>query len=69
MDEDWIFSRTDMIAYSNWVARWCECNKYRKLIDGAKPYGLGEFVSDESLLAMFLRETSVQRKYQGETID
>ena len=69
MDEDWIFSRADMITYSNWVARWCECNKYRKIVNGAKPYGLGEFVSDESLLAMFLRGRSVDMKYQDETID
>jgi hypothetical protein len=69
MEEDWIFSRADMIAYSNWVARWCECNKYRKLIDGATPYGLGEFVSDERLLAMYLRAQSVQGENQDETID
>ena len=48
-----MFSKIDLIEYSNWVADWCEKNKYRKTVDGAKPYGLGETKTDSQLFDMW----------------
>ena len=44
-----MFSKVDLIEYSNWVTNWCIQNKYRKTSDGAKPYGLGDDITDEEL--------------------
>ena len=43
------------IEYSTWLMKWCEYNKYRKLIDGVKPYGIGEFISDNDMFQEFLK--------------
>jgi hypothetical protein len=50
-----------MIEYSNWLFKWCEYNKYRKLIDGVEPYGIGEFISDKDMFVKFLKEKSHQQ--------
>ena len=48
-----MFTRIDLIEYSNWVINWCVENKYRKTIDGAKPYGSGEPKTDDELFSMW----------------
>jgi hypothetical protein len=50
-----------MIEYSNWLFKWCEYNKYRKLIYGVEPYGIGEFISDKDMFVKFLKEKSLQQ--------
>jgi hypothetical protein len=55
------WTNEDMIEYSNWLFKWCEYNKYRKLIDGVKPYGIGEFISDKDMFDKFLKEKSHQQ--------
>jgi hypothetical protein len=55
--EERMYTQEDMIKYSNWLFEWCEYNKYRKLIDGVKPYGSGEFISDKDMFNKFLNET------------
>ena len=55
------WTNEDMIEYSNWLFKWCEYNKYRKLIDGVKPYGVGEFISDKDMFVKFSKEKSHQQ--------
>jgi hypothetical protein len=59
--EKYKYTEEDMIEYSNWLFKWCEYNKYRKLIDGVKPYGIGEFISDKDMFDKFLKEKSLQQ--------
>jgi hypothetical protein len=59
--EKYKYTEKDMIEYSNWVFEWCSMYKYRKLIDGAKPYGIGEFVSDNKLFNEFQKEKSFEQ--------
>lgn len=69
------YSEEDMILYSNWLTQWLFTNKYRKLIDGAKPYGIGDFISDEELFAKWKSlqpkriPISVELEMQGYTAD
>ena len=44
-----LMSKIELIEYSNWVTNWCIQNKYRKTSDGAKPYGLGNDITDDEL--------------------
>lgn len=48
------FSLDDVINYSNWLSQWLSYNKYKKVIDGAKPYGIGELISNKVLIKMFV---------------
>lgn len=48
------FSLEDVINYSNWLSQWLSYNKYKKVIDGAKPYGIGELISNKDLIKMFV---------------
>ena len=48
------FSLDDVINYSNWLSQWLSYNKYKKVIDGAKPYGIGELISNKDLIKMFV---------------
>jgi hypothetical protein len=59
--EKYKYTEDDMIEYSNWLFKWCEYNKYRKLIYGVEPYGIGEFISDKDMFVKFLKEKSHQQ--------
>ena len=59
--EKYKYTEEDMIEYSNWLFKWCEYNKYRKLIYGVEPYGIGEFISDKDMFVKFLKEKSHQQ--------
>jgi len=59
--EKYKYTEDDMIEYSNWLFKWCEYNKYRKLIYGVNPYGIGEFISDKDMFVKFLKEKSHQQ--------
>lgn len=59
--DEYEYTEDDMIEYSNWLFKWCEYNKYRKLIDGVKPYGVGEFISDKDMFEKFSKEKSHQQ--------
>ena len=48
--------KKDLIEYSNWVFNWCVENKYRKTSDGAKPYGLGNHITDDELYNDYLKD-------------
>ena len=48
-----MFEKNDLINYSNWVNDWCTQNKYKKTTDGAKPYGLGETLTDNQLFELW----------------
>ena len=49
------YSQQIAIEYSTWLFQWCEYNKYKKLSDGVKPYGLGDFISDKDIFQEFLK--------------
>jgi hypothetical protein len=59
--DEYEYTEDDMIEYSNWLFKWCEYNKYRKLIYGVEPYGIGEFISDKDMFVKFLKEKSHQQ--------
>jgi hypothetical protein len=59
--DEYEYTEDDMIEYSNWLFKWCEYNKYRKLIYGVEPYGIGEFISDKDMFVKFLKEKSLQQ--------
>jgi hypothetical protein len=59
--EKYKYTEKDIIEYSNWLFKWCQYNRYRKLIDGVKPYGVGEFISDKDMFDKFLKEKSLQQ--------
>jgi hypothetical protein len=59
--EKFLYTEKGLIEYSNWLFKWCEYNKYRKLIDGVKPYGSGEFISDKDMFDKFLKEKSLHQ--------
>ena len=42
------------ILYSNWLIVYLQGIKYRKISDGAKPYGLGDFKSDRELFTYWI---------------
>ncbi len=60
--EKYKYTEEDLIDFTNWLFKWCEYNKYRKLIDGVKPYGVGEFISDKDMFDKFLNEKSLQQQ-------
>ena len=59
--EKYKYTEEDIFEYSNWLFNWCQYNRYRKLIDGVKPYGVGEFISDKDMFDKFLKEKSLQQ--------
>lgn len=63
------FTKDDMINYSTWLCQWLDYNKHRKVIDGAKPYGSGELITNKQLLTIFkLGLPSSQHPLSNETI-
>ena len=59
------YTEEDMVKYSNWITNWCYDNKYRKLIDGVKPYGIGEFISDKDMFQKFIKSLHKNKEIES----